>query len=257
MDLKDFWDRSVQWVRSLKPIRTSESGPELNNEDLITESAEQKQEVIDAAEPEESSKQVAVKTVGPKDKEQSLEKLQAGFNKLIEQLQGINENLNSQATHQEELMGHMEHLPKLLESFPAVVQSQKQLTEQLIEQLQASNTKNQQFIEAVERIPNETAKQTDALVNIDHELAASADTDVQMTENFNKFNAILDKLNQSTNSQTDGIMQMSKTFATSDRYLKYIVSRQNRRFMWIFMTALGVCVTVILILVGIIIFLKE
>jgi len=148
-------------------------------------------------------------------------------------------------------------LPKLLESFPAVAENQKQITEQLLEQLKAAAAKDQQFMDAVEKIPTETTKQTDALVNIDHQLAAAADTDVQMTESFNKFNETLDKLNQSTLGQTDGIMQMSKTFATSDRYLKYLISRQNKRFMWIFVTAIGVCVLAVLILTGIIIYLRH
>ena len=73
--------------------------------------------------------------------------------------------------------------------------------------------------------------------------------DSQICENFNKFNDTLAKLDTDTVSQTDGIMQMSKTFAASDRYLKYIISRQNRRFMWVFMTALGVCVFAIIALV--------
>ena len=122
--------------------------------------------------------------------------------------------------------------------------------------MRAAAAKNQQFLDAVEKIPNETAKQTDALVDIDHQLGAAADADVQMTESFNKFNQTMDKLDQSTLAQTDSIMQMSRTFATSDRYLKYIVSRQNKRFVWVFITAMGICVAVILILTGIVIYLK-
>ena len=76
-------------------------------------------------------------------------------------------------------------------------------------------------------------------------------------ESFNKFNETLDKLNQSTANQTDSIMQMSKTFATSDRYLKYLMSRQNKRFMWMSITAIGLCVLVALTLAGIIIYLKQ
>jgi len=137
------------------------------------------------------------------------------------------------------------------------VENQKQITEQMLEQLRATVSRNQEFIDVVEKIPTETAKQTDALVDIDHQLAAAADTDVQIAENFNKFNETLDKLSQSTDSQTDGIIQMSKTFATSDRYLKYIISRQNKRFMWIFVTAISVCVLAILLLTGIIIYLRQ
>jgi hypothetical protein len=112
-------------------------------------------------------------------------------------------------------------------------------------------------VDTVERIPDEIARQSDALVDIDHQLAAAADADVQMAESFNKFNETLGKLNESTVGQTDGIAQMTRTFATSDRYLKYIISKQNRRFVWVFVAAVGVCVAVILIFAGIIIYLTQ
>ena len=57
--------------------------------------------------------------------------------------------------------------------------------------------------------------------------------------------------------ETDGILQMSKTFAASDRYLKYIISKHSKRFMWIFIAAISVCTVCILILTGIIIYLNR
>lgn len=183
-----------------------------------------------------------------------VEKFQAGFETLVDKLQGINDHLNKQVAQHENLIARIEQFPKLLENFPAVVENQKALTEQLVLQLKANILKDQQLLSAVEKIPAESAKQTDALLAIDRQLAAAADVDIQMIETFGKFNETLAKLNQSTKNHTDGIAQMSRTFASSDRYLKYIVTRQTRQLMWVFYSALGVCVTVILILVGIIIF---
>jgi len=258
MAVKDFWARVSNWVTGGKASRASTYQPQIDDEGLISQ-ADESAEAATVGQQQAGTEgdQAIVKTVQPVEKQQSLEKLQAGFDKLIGQLQGINENLNRQVTQNEDLMGRIEQLPKLLESFPDVVQNQKQITEGLIEQLKTAAAKDQQFLDAVEKIPTETAKQTDALVDIDHQLAAAADTDVQMAESLNKFNEALDKLKQSTVSQTDGIMQMSRTFATSDRYLKYILSKQNRRFMWVFIAAIGVCVLAILILTGIVIYLRQ
>jgi ABC-type transporter Mla subunit MlaD len=259
MTLKDFWSstksKTSNWLRAHKPSVTKDYQPEVDDEGLISAEAESAEPA--AAGSDVQSDKVMVKTIAPKKKQESLEKLQEGFNQLVAELKGINEHLNLQVTQHEDLMSRLEQLPKLLESFPAVVENQKQITEQLLEQLKTTSAKDQQFMDAVDKIPSETAKQTDALVNIDHQLAAAADTDVQMTESFNKFNETLDKLNQSTLGQRDSIMQMSKTFATSDRYLKYLISRQNKRFMWIFISAIGVCVLAILILTGIIIYLRQ
>ena len=259
MTIKELWSKTKSktgnWLRAHKPSRAGDYHPEINDEGLITQDAEQTEQAVEEK-PVESAK-VEIKTIQPVKKQESLEKLQEGFNKLVDQLQGINEHLNRQVTQHQELMSRLEQLPELLESFPAVAENQKQIVEQLLEQLRATGAKSQQFMDAVQKIPTETAKQTDALVNIDHQLAAAADTDVQMAESFNKFNVTLDKLNQSSVGQTDSIMQMSKTFAASDRYLKYIISRQNKRFMWVFVIALGVSVAVILIMVGIIIYLRQ
>lgn len=269
MTIKELWVGTSGWLRSQKLSRLSMAAdyqPEIDDEGLISQEEDSADSAVEEYKPiEPEDNQIIVKAVPPMDKQstmgrptaETLEKLQEGFNKLVEQLQGINKNLNRQITQHENLMSHIEQLPQLLESFPAVVENQKRITEQLLEQLRATAAKDQQFIDAVEKIPTETAKQTDALVNIDHQLAAAADTDVQMTESLNKFNQTLDKLNQSTLGQTDSIIQMSKTFATSDRYLKYIISRQNKRFMWIFISAVSVCLAVILILTAVIIYVRS
>jgi chromosome segregation ATPase len=254
MALKDVLSKTNNWLKSHKFRKLREYQPEINEQGLISEEqpAKPRPEAVEA-----ESNRILVKTVPSTEKQESIEKLQQGFNRLIEQLKGINENLNQQVAQHENLMARMENLPELLENFPAIVENQKQLTEQMLEQLRATAVSQQQFIESIEKIPAETAKQTDALSDIDHQLAAAADADVQMAESFNRFNDTLDKLNQNSIGQTDGILQMSKTFATSDRYLKYIMSRQNKRFMWIFVTAITVCVLVILTLVGIIIYLRQ
>lgn len=200
---------------------------------------------------------VVLEAVAKVDKREPIEKLEEGFGSLIEQLEGINGNLARQMSQHEELMNRVEKLPRVLESFPLMVENQRQLTDQMLQQLALAAAKSDQFLDAVDRIPAETARQTDALVNIDHQLAAAADTDVQMVENFNKFNSALDSLNNTASSQTDSICQLSRTFATSDRYLKYILSRQSRRFFWVFMVAMGVCVTAIGVLAGVLIYVMR
>ncbi len=267
MALKEFWSKTSSWLRSQRLSSGADYSGQIDDEGLIStsedavEPSREKQTgqgvIEEEDEKAQQSDKVVVKAVQPSGKTESLEKLQEGFNELIGQLKGINENLNRQISQHEGLMDQMNKLPRLMESFPDVVANQKELTEQMLEQLKATATKNQQFIEAVEKIPTESAKQTDALSNIDHQLAAAADTDVQMAGNFNKFTESLDKLDQSTVSHTDAICQMSKTFAASDRYLKYIMSRQRKSFMWVFIIAMVVCTLAILIMAGIIIYLKQ
>jgi len=254
MGFRDMLDDAGAWLRSHGLARGADIRPEVDDQGLISLDSPGD---VESGEGGGGGENVMVKSVPPGEQGQSLEKVQEGFDKLIEQLRGINEHLNRQVTQHEGLMERIEKLPQWLESFPDVVENQKQITAELLEQLKGAVAKQQQFADSVERIPNETAKQTDALVNIDHQLAAAADTDVQMTESFNKFTETLGRLNQTAEGQTEGIMQMSKTFATSDRYLKYIIGKQNRRFVWVFIVSISVCLAVIMILAGIIVYLKQ
>jgi t-SNARE complex subunit (syntaxin) len=242
MELRALLTRFQNWLRKQFPSSQSDfDQPTLSDDGLIIHNQTP------------SANGSPVQTVAVRGKPE-MEKFQAGFEMLIDQIKDINEHLNKQISQHENLMARIEQFPKLLENFPAVVENQKALTEQLVLQLKANILKDQQLLSAIEKIPAESAKQTDTLLAIDRQLAAAADVDIQMTETFGKFNETLGKLNQSTKDHTDGIAQMSRTFAASDRYLKYIVARQTRQFMWVFYTAMGVCVIVILLLVGIIIF---
>lgn len=224
----------------------------LDEQGLITEESRQ---MPAAGQQQTTDNRIIIKSVPAKSS--SLDKQQESFNQLVQQLQGINNHLSRQVSQHAELMSRIDELPGLLGNFPEVLKDQKQVINGLIEQFKGAALKEQQFTDVVEKIPQETAKQTDALVNIDHQLAAAAETDVALGENFNRFCDTLDNLEQTIGGQRDSIMQMSKTFAAGDRYLKYLVSKQNKRFMWIFITAIGVCVLAISTLAIIIAMVME
>jgi uncharacterized phage infection (PIP) family protein YhgE len=252
--VKDFFARTGSRMKLAKFTKSEGFSPELNDSGLLSETAEHPEKKTDRP---VYSQSAMVKSSPDSARNEQLEKLQDGFNRLIGRLENINDHLSKQVEHQQQLMERLDKLPQMFESFAPSIKSQQQLTEQMIAELKASAMKNQKFIEAVENIPTETAKQTDALQSIDHQLAAAADCDAQMTQSFSKFRLALDKLDQSTVSQTESIMQMSKTFAASDRYLKFIISRDKKRMFWLLVISLSICVAVILALVGIILYLGR
>jgi chromosome segregation ATPase len=239
MNIQDMWERLLRWLRVRQP-RFDIFG-DVDELGLLRTDSEQEQALMRK----------------PIDKTQSLERLQEGFNRLIGQLAGINENLAQQAHQQQELIDKISQLPKVVESFPLAIANQQRMIEHLSEQMETAAAANRQFIDAVKKIPDEAMRQTDALHSMSRQLSSLADTDMAMNENFANFNGAIEKLNASTVSQTDGIIQMSQTFQESDRYMKHLVVQQNKRFTWIFFTAMGVCVFVILALITVIVFIKR
>jgi chromosome segregation ATPase len=256
--VKEFFSKTGSRMKLSRLTKSGSFKPDVNENGLLSDSTESKK--VEPLRPNAVSTDKPAniaKSAQDSAKNEQLEKLQDGFNRLIGQLENINNNLTHQVDHQQQLIERLDKLPQMFESFAPSIKSQQQLTEQMITEIKASAVKNQKFIDAVESIPTETAKQTDALQSIDHQLAAAADCDAQMTQSFSKFRVALDKLDQSTVGQTDSILQMSKTFAASDRYLKYIISRDKKRMFWLLIVSLGICFTVILAMVGIILYLGR
>ena len=257
MRLREILSGTSNWFRSRRYEQAGECEPMLDDDGLLAVALEP-QEDFDGAGPKRTPKgPVVVSPVTTLDRRESVEKLQEGFHRLVEQLEQINDHLNQQLTQHQELMGRVKQLPQLLESLPSAIENQKHLTTQLLEQLRTTAAKDQQFTDAVNKIPAETARQTETLTLINHQLEAAADADVQLAGSFVKFRDTLDRLNNNTARNTEGIVQMSKTFAASDRHLKYVVTRLNKRYVQVLAIALGVCGAAICTLAGIVIYLAT
>lgn len=258
MTLKEIIAGTSSWLRSHRYEPVGRCEPVLNSEGLLAShfdtSDDDERDIASAAAGRDS---VVVSTVTSMDRRDTVEKLQDGLNGLVGQLEKINGHLNEQLQQHEELMGRVRELPDALKSLPEAVENQKQMSAELLGQLRSNTARDKEFLKAIEEIPEETARQTRTLDTINHQLTASAEVDVQFAETFQRFRGTLDKLNHNTVSNTEGILQMSKTFAASDRYLKYVITRLNRRYAWTLGIALGVCVSVVVGLIGTIIYVAS
>jgi len=257
MTLREILSGTSSWLRAHRYESGGPCEPALNDDGLLTASLDPEDDFDDAHSAGAADEPIVIKTMTSMDRREPAERLQEGFNQLVDQLQQINDHLSRQLSQHEDLMDKVRQLPHMLGTLPSAVENQKYLTAQLLEQLRSTAAKDRQFMEVVERIPVETARQTDTLTDINHQLAAATDIDVQLAESVNKFKISLDRLNHNTMSNTDGVVQMSKTFAASDRYLKDVVARLGRRYTWTLAGALGVCVAVIASLIGIILYLAR
>jgi methyl-accepting chemotaxis protein len=257
MTLKEIVSGTTNWLRSHRYETIGHCEPVLTSEGLLASHFDASDDVAGTGSAAVASGPVVVSSITSVDRRDSVEKIQDGLNALVGQLQLINGHLNQQLQQHEELMGRVRELPKALESLPEAVQNQKEVSDELLSQLRGNAARNKEFLEVVGQIPEQTARQTDTLTTINHQLMASAEADVQSAESFLKFKGTLEKLNHNTVSNTEGILQMSKTFSTSDRYLKYVISKMNRRYAWTLGIALGVCTAVVCALVGTVLYITR
>ena len=190
-------------------------------------------------------KVVPLNSSKPLKRKDNSEVINEAFNELIDQLRDINKNLTGQSQKHHQILEKMENLPEILNSFPESTRTQQQFIENIAEEMKRRELKEQQMLETLERIPSESAKQTETLSQMNRKLSTSADADIQINENFNRFNETLARLDANAVCQTNSIMQMNRTFTASDTYMKHVITKQNRRFMWMYIISVIVCLTAI------------
>ncbi len=230
------------------------SDPALDDDGLMTKDVE---EAAAAALPGARKDSLAGTNLPVTGQLERYEKIQNSLNRFVDKLGAMNSNLEQQLKQHRELTEKLEEMPELVKNFPSMVENQEKIRTQLAEQIADMQSRNEQFVEAVERIPAEMGRQTDLLEEIKEQLSIKADAEDNMASGFRKFNDILARLNQNTLNHTDSIMQMSKTFSTSEKFLKYVISRQNKQFIWLFVVSLSVCFVAIAVLAGIIVYLSR
>lgn len=160
----------------------------------------------------------AVTPLVPKKKD-SAEVFQEAVDKLVSKLEGINDHLASQIRQNERLVEKMDALPAMLMPLPKAVEAQQAAFAQVAEQLRDKIARDE--------------KVADELTGIHEKVAASADADVKLCETFGAISETLTKLDADTTHQTEWIQHMGHTFASSERYMKDILNKQQTRFYWV------------------------
>lgn len=254
MENRKFWSKIKKWMSSEPEPEHQQSGPHLDDDGLMAKDVEDAASASLSGAKGEASAGNIQSSAGQLER---FEKIQISLNRFIDKMQTMNNNLEQQLKQHRELTEKLDAMPELVKNFPSMVENQEKIRTQLAEQIADMQSRNEQFVEAVEKIPAEMGRQTDLLEEINEQLSIKADAEDNMASGFRKFNEILARLNQNTLNHTDSIMQMSKTFSTSEKFLKYVISRQNKQFIWLFAVSLSVCFVAIAVLAGIIVYLSR
>jgi len=180
------------------------------------------------------------------EKPQALDRIQENFTRFVDQLQGINTNLSKQVAQQEQLADKLDKLPSVIQGVPEMLENQHRSLDEVLRALRSSQMRSEEFIDVVHQIPREAVKQTETIQKMNQHLLSAAETDMVMRESFANFSDTVTKLAQATEANREALLNMSKAFAASDRYMKYLVQVQNRRFIWVFLISLAICLLVVL-----------
>ncbi|MCE5186043.1 MAG: hypothetical protein LLF76_07965 [Planctomycetaceae bacterium] len=157
-------------------------------------------------------------------------------NKLVDKLEGINANLDRQVSQNERLVARMDALPELLASLPQTMDRQEQFLDEI-----SSHVRQRAAHDEV------TLRE---LSGIHEQITSCAQIDATMSEHIGEFARNMDKVNENTQSQTEMLGHLNRSYLTTEQYLRESLQRQQWRFYWLFAVSIGVS---LLSLVGLII----
>lgn len=144
--------------------------------------------------------------------EESLQKLTNGLGHMLEQLDSICTNLDKHSSQNQELIEKISHIPEILKE-----------------------------------IPEHAQKQVETFENIRDRLEENAHTHKDMLDGFFKFNENLQELNSNSSCQNDNLLRLGKSFTSSERYFKYMLDKQSKRFMWVFIISMFVSLSCVIL----------
>ncbi len=254
MLLKNILQGTTNWLRNRRYETIDHCGPALDDNGLLIDELDNEGAVacVGGVPP----RSVPVQAVTTLERRESTEKIQEGFNRLVDQLQRINDHLGQQLNQHEELMSRVRQLPQLLESFPQMVDGQRQLSNDLIDQIKMTAARQEQFLNAVGQIPTETARQTRTLGAIHSQLEAAAQTDTELVTCFGRVGRTLDQLDTNTADNTAGMRKFRKSAAARDRYMALALSKFQRRIVWLFAGFAVLCVAAVFAIIGLAFYMK-
>ena len=174
-------------------------------------------------------------------KKDPAERFTESVDKLVEKLEGINDNLSRQTKQNEYLVKKLEDLPRLLSPLPAAVNQQRDALVEMIEQLRrrraaASQTLSRCRVAGVRRSLEAigTIFRPPRTIKIARHSAGLRK---------------LSKLDAEVNGEIEWLQKMSQSFTENEKFLRDTLTAQQRKFFRLFAVVVGVSLAAITALV--------
>ena len=173
---RTLWTRLAETLKIRRRHDEADPGlPEVGDDGLLAEPAEPPGD--GDAEPG------AGKAPGPlarwSKRDQTLAKLQEGYEQVTELIEQIRNHLVTQAERSERICNALEQLARSTSDVPAISRQQGQTLETIADQLEATSTHTQQLAETMSEMPKITRAQTDTLAGINRQLEMTSEQNVE------------------------------------------------------------------------------
>lgn len=229
MEKRSIWQRFGDWLRGSKhPTYTPDPNAvkPLNNSDG--------QMMINPSEPEPApvEEQSTALFRGTSKKDQIVA-IEDGFNRLVDVLESINDNVSQQRVENERMHQRLENVLDTMETMPNTLSKQAGMVNDVCETLRRQASHNEKINEVVQSIPSLTQQQMAKLGEIVAQLETSEQSQTQLVETFRRCDHTMQGVLTNSSAQATAMHHMSEMLQQSDERMNEMLDRQRHGFWWL------------------------
>jgi hypothetical protein len=177
--------------------------------------------------------------------------LQDGFQSLTQLMDEIRQNMVSQSRRQDELIGYLSALPKLLESIPESGRLHAETLQAIQTQLQRHGDHQETLGEILEKLAESGGDQKDLLEGLRERVETLNAQDKAMADSLGSVSASLEQSTRHSVAGTQVLESLRENLKSRDGDLEKVIQRQNARFTTLLIVAICISVAA-LVAVGVV-----
>jgi exonuclease VII large subunit len=175
----------------------------------------------------------SIETAWPRRRTSQMSRLEEGFDKMIGLVDTLDQHMNKQAEHGEQMIAQTRRLADSVGQAFALQKQRTEAVEEMANQYRTQTRQMQQVAEAVEALPRAIKNQGDTLGQVRDQLEAQLEAQLSTAQGVQKLATAGDTLRTLADEQRRHFQQLQESNQSANLQLATALERQGRRMSWL------------------------
>jgi methyl-accepting chemotaxis protein len=178
-------------------------------------------------------------------REQTLNRLQEGYERINGVIEEIQKHLAQQGERTDRICTALEQLARSTTDMSSLSRAHVESLESIAGHIEAGNARLGQVVDSVGEIPKATRVQTEAIHGIRKQLEMAGEQNLVTSQTMEKLSTAISTLGEVNTTQLEALNQMNRKSDDQAERLGKLIARQNKRFIMLFVVTIVLAVAAI------------
>lgn len=183
----------------------------------------------------------------PSNRQQTMERLQAGYERMLGLCQTIDDHLQSQRQQGQQVADSLSQLTSSIGEMPNQLNQIGQRLDRIADQALKASSSTERLSDAIDQLIPAQRSQNDLLSSVHRQLGESSHTNSQLADVLVELKGAMQGLSRSETERMKVLEQLTGMLATRDREFTAMVQQQNKAFKWAWAGSLSAAVVALVI----------